>query len=151
MRGADTFGTLASMTIQLPPVDPELVAAAALLDADAAASRHGSLAARIDRANELYYVQDAPELSDAEYDQLFRELVALETAREHGHGAIHPFYGVLTAETAPAVIDRARELGIAVNTWTVDDEPEIARLAAAGVNGIVTDVPDVARRLLGAV
>ena len=35
---------------------------------------------QIDRANELYHVQDAPELSDAEYDQLFRELVALETA-----------------------------------------------------------------------
>ncbi len=80
MRGADTFGTLASMTIQLPPVDPDLVAAAAALDPEAAAIRHASLAEQIDRANELYYIQDAPELSDAEYDQLFRELVALETA-----------------------------------------------------------------------
>ena len=78
-------------------------------------------------------------------------LVALEIAREHGHGAIHPFYGVLSAETAPAVVDRARELGLAVNTWTVDDEPEIARLAEVGVHAIVTDVPDAALRVLNGV
>ena len=80
MRGTGSFGTLASMAIQLPPVDPALVAAAAALDPVAAAARHTELAAAVERANELYYAQDAPELSDAEYDGLFRELVALETA-----------------------------------------------------------------------
>jgi DNA ligase (NAD+) len=64
----------------LPPVDPTLVEAATALSADAAAARHGELAATIERANRLYYVEDAPELSDAEYDRLFAELVALETA-----------------------------------------------------------------------
>ena len=44
---------------------------------------------------------------------------------------------------------RAQELGIGVTTWTVADEPEIARLADVGVHAIVTDVPDVARRVLG--
>ena len=68
------------MTIQLPPVDPSLVSAAASLDAASASERHATLAAQIDRANELYHGQDAPEISDAEYDALFRELVALETA-----------------------------------------------------------------------
>jgi DNA ligase (NAD+) len=67
------------MAIQLPPVDPALVDAAAKLDIAAATARHAELAAGIDRANELYYAQDAPELSDADYDALFRELVALET------------------------------------------------------------------------
>jgi len=33
----------------------------------------------IERANERYYLADAPELSDAEYDALFRELQALES------------------------------------------------------------------------
>jgi DNA ligase (NAD+) len=80
MRGTGSFGTLASMAIQLPPVDPALVSAAAALDRSAASARHAELAAAIDRANELYHVQDAPEISDAEYDALFRELVALETA-----------------------------------------------------------------------
>jgi DNA ligase (NAD+) len=34
---------------------------------------------QIERANNAYYVLDAPEISDAEYDRLFRELLALET------------------------------------------------------------------------
>jgi DNA ligase (NAD+) len=49
-------------------------------DPEAAAARHAELAAEIDRANRLYYQEDAPELSDAEYDALFRELVELEGA-----------------------------------------------------------------------
>ena len=68
------------MTVQLPPVDPGLVDAASALDIDVATTRHKELAAAVDRANVLYHAEDAPELSDAEYDQLFRELVALETA-----------------------------------------------------------------------
>ncbi len=68
------------MAIQLPPVDPALVEAAGRLDIEAATARHAELAAAVDRANELYHVEDAPEMTDAEYDQLFRELVALETA-----------------------------------------------------------------------
>ena len=54
------------MTDETPAADP--------------ATRIDELRATIRRANELYYVQDAPELSDAEYDRLFRELVDLETA-----------------------------------------------------------------------
>jgi DNA ligase (NAD+) len=68
------------MTVQLPPVDQGLVEQASTLDIEAATARHAELAAAIDRANVLYHEQDAPEISDAEYDQLFRELVALETA-----------------------------------------------------------------------
>jgi DNA ligase (NAD+) len=62
------------------PVDPALVAAAESLTADAAAERHAQLIEQVERANRLYHLEDAPELSDAEYDQLFRELVALESA-----------------------------------------------------------------------
>ena len=62
------------------PVDPALVEEAAARDPETAAARHAELAEAIDRANRLYYQEDAPELSDAEYDALFRELVALETA-----------------------------------------------------------------------
>ncbi len=68
------------MTTDRLPVDDALVAAATDLTADAAAARHTELAAIIDRANRLYYQEDAPELADAEYDAFFRELVALEAA-----------------------------------------------------------------------
>jgi DNA ligase (NAD+) len=43
-----------------------------------AAQRATWLREQIDRANHAYYVLDAPEIPDAEYDRLFRELQALE-------------------------------------------------------------------------
>ena len=66
-------------TIELP-VDQSLVDRAAELGEDAARARHDELVTSIRRANRLYHEEDAPELSDAEYDQLYRELVAIETA-----------------------------------------------------------------------
>jgi DNA ligase (NAD+) len=45
-----------------------------------AAERATALRQQIDRANHAYYVLDAPEISDAEFDRLFRELQALEEA-----------------------------------------------------------------------
>jgi DNA ligase (NAD+) len=62
------------------PVDPSLVEDAAALSEEAAQARHDELAEAVRRANRLYHEEDAPEISDAEYDQLFRRLVALEAA-----------------------------------------------------------------------
>ena len=45
----------------------------------AAAERAAELRAQLDRHNYRYYVLDDPEIPDAEYDRLFRELQALET------------------------------------------------------------------------
>ena len=42
------------------------------------AEQAARLREQIDRANTAYYVNDAPQISDAEYDRLFRELQALE-------------------------------------------------------------------------
>ena len=42
------------------------------------AEQAARLREQIERANQAYYVNDAPEISDAEYDRLFRELQALE-------------------------------------------------------------------------
>lgn len=44
------------------------------------AARADELRRQLDRANFQYYVLDAPEISDAEYDRMFRELRALEAA-----------------------------------------------------------------------
>ena len=62
------------------PVEPALIAEAAALDEETATARHAELATQIEAANKAYYEADAPELTDAEYDQLFRRLVALEAA-----------------------------------------------------------------------
>lgn len=44
-----------------------------------AKSRIDALKAEILHHNEAYYKNDSPEISDFEYDSLFRELVSLET------------------------------------------------------------------------
>jgi len=51
----------------------------AVTSIEAAEARILELRTKIDRANRQYYVLDHPEITDAEYDALFRELVELET------------------------------------------------------------------------
>src|SRR4051794_39053699 len=76
------FPMLVGMTdaIDTLPVDPALVAEAAALDEAVAAARHRELATEVEAANRAYYAADAPTMTDADYDQAFRRLVALETA-----------------------------------------------------------------------
>jgi glycerophosphoryl diester phosphodiesterase len=75
---------------------------------------------------------------------------ALRLCVDHGHAALHPFAAMLTEDDGPAIVERARELELAVNVWTVNEEREMRRLAIAGVDGIITDVPDVGRRVIDA-
>ncbi|MGE5530403.1 MAG: NAD-dependent DNA ligase LigA [Patescibacteria group bacterium] len=51
-----------------------------MLAHDEAAARAAELRAEIERHNRLYYVLDSPEITDAEYDRLVRELAAIEEA-----------------------------------------------------------------------
>jgi glycerophosphoryl diester phosphodiesterase len=69
-------------------------------------------------------------------------------AAERGHQAIHPFVGSMPDPFASRLVERAHALGVDVNVWTVNDADEMRRLAAAGVDAIITDVPDVARAAL---
>ena len=52
-----------------------------------ARSRAATLRAELERHNRLYYVDDNPEITDAEYDRLFNELQKLE---EKFHELRHP-------------------------------------------------------------
>lgn len=47
-----------------------------------------------------------------------------------------------------ARIDEARALGLKVLVWTVNQPADIARMLDLGVDGVVTDYPDRARKLL---
>lgn len=58
-----------------------------------------------------------------------------------GHGALHPFVGTVDR----ALVDACHDAGLEINVWTVDDPDQIAELVDLGVDGIVTNVPDVAR------
>lgn len=47
-------------------------------------------------------------------------------------------------------VESAHRLGVEVHVWTVDTEPEMTALLDLGVDGLVTDRPDVAREVLAA-
>ncbi|MDW3216362.1 MAG: glycerophosphodiester phosphodiesterase [Ilumatobacteraceae bacterium] len=64
----------------------------------------------------------------------------IATTASRGHGAVHPWDRHLTFEMVRA----AHAVGLAVNTWTCDDPERMRELIAWGVDGICTNVPDVA-------
>jgi glycerophosphoryl diester phosphodiesterase len=73
----------------------------------------------------------------------------LDRIVERGHHAIHPGRRAMSRRRAEQIVADAHDRGLQVNVWTVNAPVTLARLAAAGVDGLITDVPDVARRTLG--
>ena len=55
------------------------------------------------------------------------------------HEARHPCFPMVTEET----VEWCHARGLRVNTWTVNEPAEMRRLIALGVDGIITDRPDV--------
>jgi glycerophosphoryl diester phosphodiesterase len=69
---------------------------------------------------------------------------ALVRARALGLSAVHPHFSTLSQ----GAMDQARELGLDVNVWTVNDPDQIARVGALGVASIITDDPELVRTVL---
>jgi len=65
-------------------------------------------------------------------------------AQLHGVAALHMHGKWVT----PSLITRAHTAGLQLAIWTVDDPGRIALLAALGVDSIVTNRPDLARRIV---
>lgn len=76
---------------------------------------------------------------DRSWDEVAADVAA------HGHVALHPWDVVVDQ----ALVDAAHGAGLDVNVWTVDDPDRMAQLVAFGVDGLCTNVPDVARALVG--
>jgi glycerophosphoryl diester phosphodiesterase len=57
-----------------------------------------------------------------------------------------PFHG----ELSEAQLKEARELGLRVVPWTVNDRADMERLMDWGVDGIITDYPDRLREVMQA-
>lgn len=62
-----------------------------------------------------------------------------------GHRALHPW----EVQVDEALVALCRRHGLAVNTWTCNDPARLVELAGLGVDGVCTDVPDVALEALG--
>jgi glycerophosphoryl diester phosphodiesterase len=57
------------------------------------------------------------------------------------------YKGVLRVVT-PRFVREAHSRGLRVDVWTIDDEPAMRRLLGFGVDGIMTDRPDILARVL---
>ena len=66
------------------------------------------------------------------------DIVEMLTTR--GHVAVHPWVHLLTRE----MIETCHRGHILVNTWTCDDPDRMRELIEWGIDGICTNVPDVA-------
>lgn len=67
-----------------------------------------------------------------------------EYAKRINANAIHPlFYNII-----PELMEGCKKHGIAVNPFTVDQPDMIRNMAAAGVDGIITNVPDRALKIV---
>lgn len=68
---------------------------------------------------------------------------AVQTAVDHGHAGIMPHYTMVEA----AFMAAARNAGLFVGTWTVNDPKAIEAMLKAGVDAIISDTPDIALAL----
>ncbi|MCU0309667.1 MAG: glycerophosphodiester phosphodiesterase [Acidimicrobiales bacterium] len=75
---------------------------------------------------------------------LDREPDPIAAAVARGHRGVNPWDPFVT----PDLVVRAHAAGIEVHAWTVDDPLRMADLVTMGVDGIITNVPDVARAVV---
>lgn len=64
---------------------------------------------------------------------------ALQMAKMLNAKAIHPSLGIITREN----VQQAQEAGFKVNVWTVNEQADILRMKDFGVDGIISDFPDL--------
>lgn len=75
-----------------------------------------------------------PELRTAiAFVERFADLVGY--ARGCGADVLHPHHALVDEE----FVSRAREAGLGINAWTVDDPVEAARILALGIDGLMTN------------
>lgn len=68
----------------------------------------------------------------------------IEEVRKLGVG----FVGLQQALVSPEVVARARQAGLLLGVWTVNEAPAMERFVSLGVDILITDRPDLAKELL---
>ncbi len=74
---------------------------------------------------------------------------AIRAAAQQGHRVLLPHAAALAGAAGAEAVSTAHEAGLLLVTWTVDDPAEVGRLAAAGIDGVITNRPDAALSALG--
>ncbi len=70
---------------------------------------------------------------------------SLSLARDLGFNAVNPHFSMVTRENRSL----ARDLGLAINVWTVNEAKDLTAMADLDVASVITDEPDLALDLYG--
>ena len=65
-------------------------------------------------------------------------------AKKNGVEFVHPRFNTVIEETAKEIADN----GIGINTWTVNTEDEVRRLYNLGVNAVISNYPDMVKKVM---
>jgi glycerophosphoryl diester phosphodiesterase len=87
----------------------------------------------------------APEIATACLTSAAVDEPTLARLAASGHRALHPW----DAQVDDTLVALCHRNGLAVTAWTCNDPARLVALADLGVDGVCTDVPDVALRALG--
>lgn len=68
----------------------------------------------------------------------------VDFAKSIGADALHPHQIFVSKD----LVDEAHENGIMVNPWTVNKEKDMIRLLKFGVDGLITDLPNIAKKVI---
>jgi glycerophosphoryl diester phosphodiesterase len=72
------------------------------------------------------------------------ETTLTQAIRQAGAAVWSPYFRDLTE----ADLREAQQLGLRVVVWTVNDPADMASLLELGVDGLITDYPDLARQVM---
>ena len=67
------------------------------------------------------------------------------TIKAAGGAVLSPYFGDVTE----AVVSEAHTLGLRIVVWTVNKREDMARMIELGVDGIISDRPDLLRQVAG--
>ncbi len=69
---------------------------------------------------------------------------AIDRACAHNMAALHAFDTICDS----TFVSRAHDAGLIVNAWTINDAERMTELLDMGIDGLITDVPDIARTVV---
>jgi glycerophosphoryl diester phosphodiesterase len=82
----------------------------------------------------------APDIATACLTASPLDAATIDQVAAAGHSALHPW----ERDVDEALVAGCHQRGLSVNTWTCNDAGRLVELARLGVDGVCTDVPDVA-------
>ncbi|MFI3141519.1 MAG: glycerophosphodiester phosphodiesterase family protein [Clostridia bacterium] len=78
------------------------------------------------------------------FSTVLKKSVVETAVKQLGADAIHPFSRFINK----ALVEQAHEQCLIVNTWTVNTSSNFSKMIQCGVDGLITDYPDVAHGML---